>query len=64
MMTDATLVEFATNLAPIAYDRTEVANRRVAIEKALGASSLAVVSMFESGSWSHGTGVKTHSDVD
>jgi hypothetical protein len=64
VVSDATLVSFAASLPPPAYDRTEVGNRRVTIEKALRASSLAVTSMFESGSWSHGTGVKAHSDVD
>jgi len=63
-MSDATLAEFAVSLAPPALDKAEVSARRVRVEQALAASSLAVTAMFESGSWSHGTGVKAHSDVD
>lgn len=63
-MSDSTLEAFAQSLAPPAPDRTEVSARRAKIQAALGQSSLAVGSMFESGSWSHGTSVKAHSDVD
>lgn len=63
-MGDPTLDLYAGSLAPPQFDRTEVSSRRSAALGALQRSSLAVNSMFESGSWSHGTGVKAHSDVD
>ncbi|MEV8513466.1 hypothetical protein [Dactylosporangium sp. NPDC051484] len=63
-MVDATLYGFAETLAPAAPDRTEVSLRRQKILQALSRSNLRVDSMFESGSWSHGTGVRAHSDVD
>ena len=63
-MPDPTLSEYAGDLAPAGYDRTEASTRRKVIEAALFDSSLRVTSMFESGSWTHGTSIKAKSDVD
>ena len=63
-MPDPTLTEFADSLAPAGYDRTEASARRGVIEAALRTSSLRVTSMFESGSWTHGTSIRAKSDVD
>lgn len=63
-MTDQTLADYAARLAPAAYDRTEAGARRKVVQDALLTSSLRVTSMFESGSWTHGTSIKAHSDVD
>src|SRR6266704_1576804 len=61
---DPTLTEFAGSLAPAGYDRTEASARRSIVQEALYTSSLRVTSMFESGSWTHGTSIITKSDVD
>ena len=63
-MTDITLSGYAGSLAPAGYDRAEASTRRSAVEAALRNSSLRVTSMFESGSWTHGTSIKARSDVD
>jgi hypothetical protein len=63
-VTDQTLTEYASGLAPPIYDRAEASIRRKAVETALAASSLRVTSMFESGSWTHGTSISAKSDVD
>jgi len=63
-MGDPTLELFANGLAPAPYDRTEASTRRSVVESAMRRSSLGVSSMFESGSWSHGTAIKAKSDVD
>ncbi|GIG03287.1 hypothetical protein Cci01nite_83800 [Catellatospora citrea] len=63
-MLDPTLNTFVGNLAPAALDRTEVGRRRDEVSTRLNLSTLTVRRMFESGSWSHGTGVAAHSDVD
>ncbi len=63
-MSDPTLSEYANSLAPAAYDRNLASIRRKAVETALAASSLRVGSMFESGSWTHGTAISAKSDVD
>jgi hypothetical protein len=63
-MADPTLEAFATSLAPPAYDRTEASARRAVVQDALRRSTLMVTSMFESGSWSHGTAIRAKSDVD
>ena len=63
-MTDTTLAAYAASLAPTLPDRTEVSSRRASVERILRASSLRVTGLFESGSWTHGTGVNKHSDVD
>lgn len=63
-MTDQTLTEYAGGLAPPAYDKAGASIRRKAVETALAASSLRVTSMFESGSWTHGTSISAKSDVD
>ncbi|MGN7704999.1 nucleotidyltransferase domain-containing protein [Cellulosimicrobium sp. 22601] len=56
--------QYVTTLIPSAYDRTVVSERRAAIEKALEACALDADYVFESGSWSHGTALAGHSDVD
>jgi hypothetical protein len=63
-MSDPTLSKYADSLAPAAYDKYKASMRRKAIETALANSSLRVGSMFESGSWTHGTGISAKSDVD
>jgi hypothetical protein len=63
-MADPTLESFASSLAPPAYDRAEASARRAVVQDALLRSTLVVTSMFESGSWSHGTAIKAKSDVD
>ncbi len=63
-MSDPTLAEYARNLGPVPYDRTEASTRRSVVEAALRTSSLRVTSMFESGSWTHGTAISAKSDVD
>lgn len=63
-MGDPTLNEYVGTLAPGQYSKTEVSTRRSKFEDALRASPLKVTSMFESGSWSHGTAIKAKSDVD
>jgi tRNA nucleotidyltransferase (CCA-adding enzyme) len=61
----STLVdEYVKTLAPAGYDRSTVAERRQEMEKALSNSTLDADYWFESGSWSHGTALKGHSDVD
>lgn len=52
------------NLVPGAVDRTLVANRKRQIESILEDAGLSVVTMFEAGSFSHGTGIAQKSDVD
>lgn len=63
-MSDQTLSVYAGSLAPAGYDRTEASARRSVVQGALRNSSLRVTSMFESGSWTHGTSIKAKSDVD
>ena len=63
-MSDSTLDAFAATLAPTQYDKTEASTRRVNVQEALRKSTLNVTSMFESGSWSHGTAIKAKTDVD
>jgi hypothetical protein len=63
-VSDPTLADYTACLAPAAYNRTEASIRRSAVGAALRASSLRVTSMFESGSWTHGTSISTKSDVD
>lgn len=62
-MGDATLDEFVRSLTPAALDRTTVSERREILERTLQAKT-SFSSLFESGSWSHGTSVSGHSDVD
>src|SRR4051794_19761436 len=63
LMTDEGLAEFARKLAPVPFDKTTVSERRNAIEVQIKKKTSAV-GMFESGSWTHGTAVSGHSDVD
>lgn len=58
------LEDFITSLAPEQYDRTVASQRREGIENVLASSSLSSDFLFESGSWSHGTGIASKSDVD
>lgn len=62
-MSDGTLELFAKSLVPAALDKTTVSDRRTAIETQLKAQ-MGAFRLFESGSWSHGTSIKSHSDVD
>lgn len=55
---------FLDNLIPPAPDRSEVAERRGKIATALDADKLKAGYLIESGSFSHGTGIKAKSDVD
>ena len=63
-MTSGMFDEYVTTLVPSAYDRSVVSERRAAIEKALDNCALDAGLLFESGSWSHGTALAGHSDVD
>lgn len=63
-MTSKFVDEYVKALTPTAYDKTVVADRRKKMEQAVGVSVLDAGSWFESGSWSHGTALKGHSDVD
>jgi hypothetical protein len=58
------LAIFAGQLVPPQYDRVEVSTRKGVVASALESSSLNVHHLFESGSWTHGTGIKQKSDVD
>lgn len=62
-MSDATLDAFIGSLTPPSLDRTTVSQRRKILEDAVTAST-SCVSFSESGSWSHGTSIGGHSDVD
>lgn len=55
---------WVTSLVPPAVDLTVASTRRGHIIGCLNTSDMPVVSMFESGSWSHGTGIRDKSDVD
>ncbi len=63
-MTSTLVDEYVKTLAPAAYDRSTVAERHRAMEARVGLSTLRGGTWFESGSWSHGTALKGHSDVD
>jgi hypothetical protein len=58
------LDDYAKTLAPPSLSVTTVAERKRQVKEALEAADIGVVSMFEAGSFSHGTGVKDRSDVD
>lgn len=58
------LEEFVRALTPPALDRTTVSERKTLVTSLLAASTMSCHHMFESGSWSHGTGIKAKSDVD
>lgn len=60
----STVDEFVKTLAPAQYDKSTVAERHQAMEIKVLLSSLRGGTWFESGSWSHGTALKGHSDVD
>lgn len=62
-MNTQTLATFAKKLVPQPYDKTTVSGRRSSIESIVK-SQLGSAGMVESGSWSHGTSVAGHSDVD
>lgn len=55
---------FLKDLVPGAPDRSVVAERREQLTETLDASTFDAGLLFESGSFSHGTAVKGHSDVD
>lgn len=58
------LQEFASILAPAQFDRTVASKRKEGIERLLSTASIKSDYLFESGSWSHGTGIQAKSDVD
>lgn len=58
------LEEFASTLAPVQFDRTVASKRREGIENRLSTGSIKSEYLFESGSWTHGTGIAAKSDVD
>lgn len=60
---DDAFEEFNRRLTPTAGQRTSQAAHRQTVENALR-SKLEVIRFFESGSFSHGTGVRGYSDVD
>lgn len=61
----STMVDgYLQTLVPAQYDRSTVAKRHSALEAAVARSSLRGGRWFESGSWTHGTALKGHSDVD
>ena len=62
-MGDDGLTVFAKALAPQPFDKTTVSDRRNAIEEHIKKNTSSV-GLVESGSWSHGTAVAGHSDVD
>src|ERR1700677_4836918 len=55
--------EFLTRLVPTQAQRTAGASHRASVKGALEAH-LTVNRFFETGSFSHGTGVRHHSDID
>jgi hypothetical protein len=63
-MSDTTLESYVGKLVPAQYDKSEASTRRSKVEDTLRQSSLRVTSVFESGSWSHGTAITAKSDVD
>jgi len=63
-MTADMLPEFAEQLIPPGHDRSTVAHRKAELRARLEAAGIAIVDTFEAGSFSHGTGVKDHADVD
>lgn len=56
--------DFLATLIPPAYDRSEVADRRAVLEAALEARPIKAGLFYESGSFAHGTGIVSKSDVD
>ncbi|PRY62803.1 hypothetical protein BCF74_1039 [Knoellia remsis] len=62
-MADDELVAFAKQLAPQPFDRSTVSERRNSIEEHIKKHTSSA-GLVESGSWSHGTAVTGHSDVD
>lgn len=63
-MTSAQFDEYVKTLAPAPFDKSTVADRHEQMEAAAGECSLNADYWFESGSWTHGTAIKGHSDVD
>jgi hypothetical protein len=58
------LDRYLAKITPAAWDKTTVSQRRAKIETALQASSAGLHLLRESGSFSHGTSIAGHSDVD
>lgn len=58
------LAKFVSTLAPAQFDRTVASKRKEGIERLLSTASIESDFLFESGSWSHGTGIAAKSDVD
>jgi Second Messenger Oligonucleotide or Dinucleotide Synthetase domain len=63
-MSTEPLEAFIRSLVPPQRDRSEVAARKATLERALEQSPLDAGYLFESGSWTHGTGIAGKSDVD
>jgi Second Messenger Oligonucleotide or Dinucleotide Synthetase domain len=63
-LTKDMLPDYVTTLVPPPYDRRTVAERKDQIVAALESAGIDVVSKFETGSFSHGTGIKNKADVD
>lgn len=61
---DDLLEKFVSTLPPAQFDRTIASKRREGIERLLSTASIKSDYLFESGSWSHGTGIAAKSDVD
>lgn len=58
------LEEFVSTLAPVQFDRTVATKRKEGLENYLSTASIKSDYLFESGSWTHGTGIAAKSDVD
>ncbi len=56
--------DFIRILVPAQYDRKVASTRKKGIERLLSTASIKSDFLFESGSWSHGTGIAAKSDVD
>lgn len=63
-MASALVDEYVKTLMPPPYGKTTVSARRKELERALDRSAMDAGYWFESGSWSHGTALVGHSDVD
>lgn len=58
------LPAYVQSLIPTTYDITTVASRKGTLRSALESGGVDIVSDFEAGSFSHGTAIKGHADVD
>lgn len=58
------LEHFIGSLVPVQFDRVIASKRKEGIEGLLSTTSIKSDFLFETGSWSHGTGIAAKSDVD